>query len=209
MSLNFPRKIGIIRLTCPPKTVPLSGAVRRILPKQEGKIMSNSTLKILPALIVAIAAALVTQPMRAGATDTLVITENSSTSLTAILNETTSLNVLNTSSDIWTITLTGIGLSSGAPVQFWLEPDGSGLLNYVAFLGFPNQLRVTSEGLSLGLPALDNNTPDTTTFLLNDNPLSVTFNDLGDVATAPDAGTTGSLFGLSLMGLAFLRRKFS
>ncbi len=36
--------------------------------------------------MVAIAAALVTQPMRAGAIDTLVITENSSTSLTAILN---------------------------------------------------------------------------------------------------------------------------
>ena len=167
--------------------------------------MSNSTLKILPALMGAIAAALVTQPMRAGATDTLVITENSSTSLTAILNETTSLNVLNTSSDNWTITLTGI--SSSAPVQFWLEPDGSGLLNYVNFLGVPNQLGVLSDALPLGLPALDNNTPDTTTFLLNDNPLSVTFNDLGDVATAPDTGTTCSLFGLSLTGLAFLRRK--
>jgi hypothetical protein len=33
-----------------------------------------------------VTAALVTQPMRAGVIDTLVITENSSTSLTAILN---------------------------------------------------------------------------------------------------------------------------
>jgi hypothetical protein len=48
--------------------------------------MSKSTLKMLPALMIAITAALVTQPMRAGAIDTLVITENSSTSLTAILN---------------------------------------------------------------------------------------------------------------------------
>jgi hypothetical protein len=37
--------------------------------------------------------------------------------------------------------------------------------------------------------------------------LFVTFNDNGDVAAAPDSGTTFSLFGFSLMGLAFLRRK--
>ena len=35
----------------------------------------------------------------------------------------------------------------------------------------------------------------------------VQFIDKGDVATAPDTGTTASLFGLSLTGLAFLRRK--
>ena len=55
--------------------------------------MSKSTLKILPALMIAITAALVTQPMRAGTIDTLVITEFSSTSLTAVLNGTTFLNV--------------------------------------------------------------------------------------------------------------------
>ena len=39
-------------------------------------------------------------------------------------------------------------------------------------------------------------------------PVIATFHDLGDVATAPDTGRTASLCGLSLMGLAFLRRKF-
>ena len=48
--------------------------------------MSKFTLKILPVLTAAIAAALVTQPVRAGVIDSLVITENSSTSLTATFN---------------------------------------------------------------------------------------------------------------------------
>ena len=39
-------------------------------------------------------------------------------------------------------------------------------------------------------------------------PFDVTFNDNGDTARGvPDTGTTVSLLGLSLMGLAFLRRK--
>ena len=44
-------------------------------------------------LAIAIVAALVTQPVHATAINTLVITENSSTSLTALLNGTTSLTV--------------------------------------------------------------------------------------------------------------------
>src|ERR1700693_724582 len=36
--------------------------------------------------------------------------------------------------------------------------------------------------------------------------IDVTFHDNGDTAAVPDTGTTGSLFGLSLAGLAFLRR---
>jgi hypothetical protein len=43
---------------------------------------------------------------------------------------------------------------------------------------------------------------------LSDNvAVQAVFNDKGDVATVPDTGMTLSLFGLSLMGLAFLRRK--
>jgi hypothetical protein len=70
----------------------------------------------------------------------------------------------------------------------------------------PNQLEVISD-FGPAIFALPDGTPDTTTFTLNGNPLSVTFFDKGDVTTAPDTGTTGSLLGLSLMGLAFLRRK--
>ncbi len=66
-------------------TTPTENALTRRVPK-EGKIMSKPTLKLLPALMIAIAAALVTQPVHAGVIDSLVITENSSTSLTATLN---------------------------------------------------------------------------------------------------------------------------
>ena len=171
--------------------------------------MSKSTLKLLPALMIAIIAALVTQPMRAGAIDTLLITENSSTSLTAILNGDTA-NPLSVTpgvlADNWSIALTGVG--GGTDLTQWLEPDAAGFINFVFFTtSTPNQLLVRSDfgpGFTVGLA---NNTADTTGFTLNGNPLSVTFNDLGDVATVPDTGTTFSLFGLSLTGLGFLRRK--
>ena len=173
--------------------------------------MSKSTLKILTALMIAITAALVTQPMRAGAIDTLVITELSSTSLTATLTTssgTTSLSVGNTSSDNWTIDVAGVSVTSIVDnLQFWAEPDAAGFGNQVAFFNVPNQLGVVSEVGPELTNALADGKPDTTTFTLNGNPLSVTFFDKGDVATVPDTGTTFSLFGLSLTGLGFLRRK--
>jgi VPDSG-CTERM motif len=170
--------------------------------------MSKSTLKILPALMIAIIAALVTQPMRAGAIDTLLITENSSTSLTAILNGTTSLTVTPGLADNWSIALTGIsGLGGFDATASWTEPGAAGFLNLVSFQSnHPSTLFVRSDFFNGNL-GLANNTADMTFFTLNLNPLFVTFNDLGDVATVPDTGTTFSLFGLSLMGLGFLRRK--
>ena len=165
--------------------------------------MSKSTLKLLPALIVAITATLVTQPMRAGVINTLVITENSSTSLTATLNG-NPLSVTFNFADSWTIALTGVSPNSG---QFWTEPDAADFVNAV-FTGVlsSNQLFVTSE-FGPTRSGLADGEPDTTSFKLNGGALSVTFFDKGDGATAPDTGTTASLFGLSLTGLAFLRRK--
>ena len=166
--------------------------------------MSNPTLKILPVLMVAIVAALVTQPARAGAINTLLITENSSTSLTAILNGTTSLNVVNTSSDHWTIN----GLTGIAGAGLWMEPGPPGFGNLVsASANSPGSLFVISDNQQVG--GIPDNVPDTTSFTLGGAALSVTFHDLGDVATIPETGTTVSLFGLSLTGLAFLRRKLS
>jgi hypothetical protein len=80
--------------------------------------MSRSTLKILPALVVVITATLVTQPMRAGAIDSLVITELSSTSLTATLNN-NPLTVTFNFADNWTIALPGVSGTS----QQWAEPE--------------------------------------------------------------------------------------
>lgn len=72
----------------------------------------------------------------------------------------------------------------------------------------PNQSNVISDG-DFGLAGVPNGTPiaNVGTDTSNGASISVTFFDKGDVATAPDTGTTGSLFGLSLMGLTFLRRK--
>lgn len=161
----------------------------------------------LALLAIAITAALVTQPMRANVIQTLVITENSSTSLTALLNGTTFLNVFPNPSatDDWTITLAGVGNTHGLTsfTTAWVEPDAAGFVNIVtAFLG---ELTVTSE--ILHDTGLANGATDKTDFTLNGVELDVTFNDKGDVAAAPDTGTTASLFGLSLMGLTFLRRK--
>src|SRR6476661_2107661 len=174
--------------------------------------MFNPTLKLLATLMIAVTAALVTQPMRAGAIDTLVITENSSTALTAILNGTTALTVTPNGADNWTINLTGVSPPVGDHASGnWLEPDAAGFINQVGVdtVGSPNQLLVRSDfgpGFTTGLA---NNTTDTTHFTRSGNPLFVTFNDLGDVATVPDGGTTFSLLGLSLMGLGFLRRKIA
>jgi hypothetical protein len=171
--------------------------------------MFNPTLKILSALMIAIAAAFVTQPVRASVINTLVITEKSSNSLTAILNGDTANPLLVTGgNDSWTITLNLNGnVIFGA--QIWTEGAAFGLNNFVEAL--PNTITVVSDR-DTGVTGIANNTQDTTSFDIRSStgstePLYVTFNDLGDAAAAPDTGTTASLLGLSLTGLAFLRRK--
>jgi hypothetical protein len=158
--------------------------------------------------MVAIMAALVTQPVRAAAINSVVITENSSTSLTATLNN-NPLSVTFSSVDNWTIALGGVsGASPGAGAsQFWTEPDAAGFVNAVTFINqVPGILFVASDSFP-GTSGLADGTPDTTSFKLNGGALAVTFHDLGDVATVPETGATLSLFGLSLTGLGFLRRK--
>ena len=172
--------------------------------------MSNPTLKLLLALMIAIAAALVTQPMRATAINSLVITENSSTSLTAMLTTssgTTSLTVTPNSADNWTITLTGVFANSDnvALSQFWTEPDVAGFVNAVTFNNlFPGVLFVGSD--FPGQSGLADGTTDFTSFGLvvgpgTVAPLSVTFFDKGDVATAPDTGSTLGLLSVSVVAL--------
>ena len=171
------------------------------------KIFKPSTLV---SLGIAIAAALVTQPVRATAIQTLVITEFSSTSLTATLNGTTSLPVTFNGADFWSIALVGVsglpGVSSST--GDWLEPDAAGFLNTVLVdpTVFPNQLLVESDrgpGFTNGLA---DGTPDTTDFFLNGSQLSVTFFDKGDVAAAPDTGSTLGLLSLSVVALLGVTR---
>jgi hypothetical protein len=71
----------------------------------------------------------------------------------------------------------------------------------VAFdVNSPNQLGVTSD-VPLGSQGIPDGTPDTMTFSLNGGPLTVTFFDKGDVATAPDCGSTLGLLSLSVVAL--------
>jgi hypothetical protein len=173
--------------------------------------MSNPTLKLLPALMIAIAAALLTQPVRATAVDTLLITENNSTStgLTAMLTTssgTTSLPVTFNAADAWFIALTGISASASATSPFtqnWFEPE-AGFVNEVSVNPrlFPNQLFVRSDqgpGFTLGLA---DDTTDMTHFTLSGVSLWVTFDDDGDVAApVPDTGSTLGLLSLSVVAL--------
>jgi hypothetical protein len=168
------------------------------------RIFKPSTL--VP-LAIAIAAALVTQPVRATAIQTLVITETSSTTLTALLNGTTFLPVSPSGTDRWFITLTGVSGPGGSlSFQNWFEPGAADFVNQVGDdpVGFPNELIVRSEfGPGIFNGALANNTTDMTHFTLNGTtPLWVTFNDKGDVAaTTPDTGSTLGLLSLSVVAL--------
>jgi hypothetical protein len=119
-------------------------------------------------------------------------------------NGTTSLSVTNNGADNWFVALVGF---SGN--QYWTEPGAAGVFNNVQGPPHLNRISVASELFAAGIPGLADGTTDTSSFTLNGSPVNVTFFDKGDVATAPDTGTTASLFGLSLTGLAFLRRKLS
>src|SRR5438477_10985508 len=112
------------------------------------KIFKPSTL--IP-LGIAIAAALLTQPVRATAIQTLLITENSSTDLSAVLNGTTNLTVTpGFAADTWTIALMGISGSAGAGGQNssgnWVAPAAAGFSNRVSFdSNGPNRLFLLGE----------------------------------------------------------------
>ena len=101
------------------------------------------------------------------------------------------------STDDWFIALAGIGVS----VQTWTEPFMGDFGNLVGVSGVPNLLSVSSDFPIDPNSGLADGTPDTTTFTLNGNPLSVTFFDKGDVATAPDTGSTLGLLSLSVVAL--------
>jgi VPDSG-CTERM motif len=170
----------------------------------------------LALFAISISAALVTQPAVATIIDTIQMTENSPTSLSVTLNGlTTGITVQNTSADHWTITFpTNIVFHELQIVGGvgWIEPENSANGNIVSSPSGNNQLFVVSD--ALGHPFSE---PDGTQVGLgtdNSNPLSPVavagvFTDMAATAeaTVPDIGTTGSLLGLSLAGLVFLRRK--
>ena len=103
---------------------------------------------------IAIAAALVAQPLRAGiiSSSNIVLTEDSSTSLSATLNgSATGITVLNTSPDHWTVTFPTT-ISFNNPLNLlpagWAEPESTGsnpLFNVLSSPSLNNQLFVVSD----------------------------------------------------------------
>jgi hypothetical protein len=143
-----------------------------------------------------------------GQVQTLDITEHSSSLLTVKFNGTDipAADIVNTSGDHWTITLSGTALGGGAA---WAEPGSADKINNV-FPATPGDefLFVISDIPSGGGSPNDNGTPDTTHFRNGGAPLSVTFTDnAADGPTGvPDAAATLSLLSLSLAGLGILRK---
>jgi VPDSG-CTERM motif len=172
--------------------------------------MSNSTLKILPALMVAITAALVAQPAfgDGNAFHDFLITENSSSSL-SVTYDGSPLTVSRPSLDNWTFALpTGFLSVPLAQSWQWTEPDNSNLVNLVNFGSDVTRAGFVQSDFSLNTQ-LPTNVDGASVLVGTDGGVDVfaSFTDLGDTAAVPDTGTTFSLFGLSLMGLAYLRRK--
>jgi hypothetical protein len=160
----------------------------------------NVVKRRLAPLAVAITAALVTQSVRAD--HILVLTETSSTTLTATYDgSAVGVTVINISLDHW-------GVTVGFPVTFsgnpqWTEPDDSSFANVITTFG-NNQLIINSDFfLNNTQPLADESTLTSFGTDTRDGaPISVTFDDDGDVtATVPD---TGSTFVLLLLALAAL-----
>jgi hypothetical protein len=128
--------------------------------------------------------------------DQLVITENSSTSLSAKLDGVAqTVTTLVGRDNFWEIELTGVGGTAS-----WLEPGIAGGVNLVIGRG---ALITVESDIVLGGLVLGNGVTDTTDFTIGGAQLNVTFTDNGDV---PDAAATLSLLSLSLAGLGILRK---
>ena len=170
---------------------------------RSSKIFKPSTLV---SLGIAIAAALVTQPVRATAVNNIVLTENSSTSLTATYNGSTSgVVVTNTSADNWIVRFP-FGTSFNSVTGGWMESANTG--NRVAFDFMSDDLTVFSDVLLTG--GLNNG--DTLTGVgtdINGVSIDATFTD--NAATSegvPDSASTLGLLSLSaaaLLGATRLR----
>src|SRR5204862_1006630 len=132
-------------------------------------------------------ALLVLQSARAGAVPihSLVITESSSTSLTATYDgSTTGVDVNYISGDHWGVTIAFATGFSGSPQ--WTEPEDPSFFNVFSLSG-TNQFIVNSDFFSNGTTPLANGSSFTNfgTDTRDGAPISVTFNDRGDAAAVP------------------------
>lgn len=168
------------------------------------RIFNFSTLVPLG---VAIAAALVTQTTRASVIHNLVVTENSSTSLTATYdNSTARISVTPVGQDEWKVRVSStiLNLAGGSS---WAEP--SGLFNSIIGITFEGNegnpttvIDIRSDTSIVSLMTLPNGgTVTAGTDNLDGAAIKMTFTDRGDVAGTPDKGSTFDLLFLSLAAL--------
>lgn len=140
----------------------------------------------------------------------LDLTEDSSSSLTALLTGTTvAVSVFNPSPDTWILTFANS--NGGVPVTgsgSWTEPDpGSTEGNFVGVNGLASLIVMSDAPDQAGMA---NGTIDTTGFTLDNGVMQVRFTDNGDGTTTsvPDATSTLPLLSLSLAALGiFAKRK--
>jgi hypothetical protein len=159
-------------------------------------------ISVLTPLAVTIGVLLLQPATAAPITHDLVLTENSSTSLTATYDGSTSgVSVIFISGDHW-------GVTVGFPVTFsenpqWTEPDDPSAFNVITLAGIANQFIVNSDFFSNGTTPLADGATFTGfgTDARDGASISVTFNDRGDVATVPETGSTISLLCLALTAL--------
>jgi hypothetical protein len=154
------------------------------------------------SLAVAITTAVIAQSaFSQAAPHQLVFTETSSTSLTATYDGSTSGVSINfISTDHWGVTI-GFPVSfSGSPQ--WTEPEDPSFVNLLTTFG-NNQIIVNSDFFPRGSPTLADESifANFGTDTRDGAPISVTFDDDGDVPTLPDMGSTLALLSLSLTTL--------
>jgi hypothetical protein len=184
------------------------------------KATRSPSFKLLPTLMVAIITAWFAHPAWAGAiAPTLTLTEVSNTQLNWAWDAAgggTSGTINTLTPDVWgPSSISGPTLGSVSPSgsAHWQEPENTaGFQNLVSFLG-PNSsfggpnwsITVNSDMIATPGAAPDGQTIPFTIF-----GFQITFVDsaaTSETTAVPDTGTTASLLGLSLTGLAFLRRK--
>jgi len=156
----------------------------------------------LAAFAVVIAAALAAQPMRATAINNLVITENSSTSLTATYNGNPA-TVINIGPDLWILANPGVFFNDTID-RVWTEPDNAAGINNFGRVGpsLGDVVDIQSDLSGSGGNPNGTTVPNLGTDSTNGGSVSVTFFDNGDVATAADTGSTLGLLALALAALA-------
>jgi len=175
------------------------------------RIFKLSALALLGITIVGLAP----QSVRAGiiVNNNIVITENSSTSLTVTYNGSTSgvtVSFLSSGKlgDVWKVTFPSTvsfaSVDNTGVIALWVEPEDSSQVNAGFFHPSSNvAFFFSDDSVDTNPTAVPNGTTVTNigTDTSNGGSISATFNDNGDVARAPDAGSTVGLLFLALTAL--------